>query len=108
MDQRKVIVFLALAAALVAVVVVWWMWFTPTSTFPLDTSVPIAPVASEEPAPSAAPFDTTLTPQATSGGAFNLDVLQRTGYKSLDLRPIQDGLLPIKPPATTGKANPFL
>lgn len=101
MDQRKIVVFLGVAAALAAVVAVSWMWLVPTSTFPLDTSVPIAPIESEE---ATSPSGTTTT----TGGAFNLDVLQRTGYKSLDLRPIQDGLLPIKPPASTGKANPFL
>lgn len=106
MDHRKIIVFLGLAAALVAVVVVSWIWFTPTSTFPLDTSVPIAPITEEEAA--TLPEPSAPTSAAASGGAFDLDVLGRTGYKSLDLRPIQDGLLPIKPPATTGKANPFL
>lgn len=42
------------------------------------------------------------------GDGFDLKVLQRNGYKALDQRPVQDGLLPVKPPQTPGKANPFL
>lgn len=105
MTPRHAIILLALAAAVAAVIAIW-IWSAPSRNFPLDTSVPIAPAVEETPEATAPPAG---GPAADStGGAFDLGVLQRTGYKSLDLRPIQDGLLPIKPPATTGKANPFL
>lgn len=43
-----------------------------------------------------------------SGAGFDLSVLDRSQYKELDQQPIQNGLLPVRPPASTGKANPFL
>lgn len=39
---------------------------------------------------------------------FNLQVLDRTVYKSLNQTLIQSGQLPVRPPTTAGKANPFL
>jgi len=44
----------------------------------------------------------------SSGNGFDLGVLQRAGYKAINQQPVQDGLLPVKPPQTAGKANPFL
>lgn len=43
-----------------------------------------------------------------TGNGFDLGVLQRAGYKAINQQPVQDGLLPVKPPQTDGKANPFL
>jgi hypothetical protein len=61
------------------------------------------------PAPSAIPVsDSTDTTPTIDGQGFDLKVLQRSGYKALDQRPVQDGLLPVKPPQLPGKANPFL
>lgn len=62
---------------------------------------------------SSAPTNVPLEPQDTAvpvidGDGFDLNVLQRPGYKALDQRAVQDGLLPVKPPQTPGKANPFL
>lgn len=48
------------------------------------------------------------TPAAPAIEAFNLQVLQRGGYTSLDQHLIGAGLLPVAPPAVVGKANPFL
>lgn len=59
---------------------------------------------SSEPTPTTVSEDTT--PQIDSQ-SFDLRVLQRSGYKALDQRPVQDGLLPVKPPQLPGKANPF-
>ena len=39
---------------------------------------------------------------------FNLQTLERNAFKELDTGMIQRGLLPVKPPQGTGKANPFL
>lgn len=39
---------------------------------------------------------------------FDLGVTQRAGYLRLNTRPIQEGALPVAPPAGVGKANPFL
>ncbi len=59
---------------------------------------------SSEPPSVASPDETT--PQIDNQ-SFDLRVLQRAGYKALDQRPVQDGLLPVKPPQLPGKANPF-
>lgn len=39
---------------------------------------------------------------------FNLGVLQRTEYTTLDHAPIQEGALPVQAPTLVGKPNPFL
>lgn len=46
-------------------------------------------------------------PNSSSSG-FNTGVLQRSSYTLLNTGLIQNGFLPVRPPATTGKANPFL
>lgn len=54
----------------------------------------------------------TVTGQADSGaaagGVFDLRVFDRQDYQSIDKRLVEDGTLPVKPPAAIGKANPFL
>jgi len=40
--------------------------------------------------------------------SFDLTVLQRSAYRALNITLLQNGLLPVTPSATTGKANPFL
>lgn len=50
----------------------------------------------------------TPAPPALASETFNLQVLQRAGYTSLDQHLIGAGQLPVAPPATAGKANPFL
>ena len=62
-------------------------------------------IATVSKAPSA-PVTTSTTPSA--GAGFDLSILQRSDYKLLDQGPIQNGQLPVHPPATVGKANPFL
>ncbi len=39
---------------------------------------------------------------------FDLSVFQTAAYQLLNIQPVQDGSLPVQPPATTGKTNPFL
>ncbi|MEX1111871.1 MAG: hypothetical protein WEC84_00250 [Candidatus Andersenbacteria bacterium] len=50
----------------------------------------------------------TGVPASSNGNTFNTSVLNTSGYTSLDVSLIQSGRLPVKPPVTTGKANPFL
>lgn len=87
-DQKKTMLIVGgIVAAVVIVLIIVVSWFTGS--------------------PASVPVDQTGIPAESSGG-FDLSVLQRAGYKALDQRPIQDGLLPVPAPATTGKANPFL
>ncbi|MBI3250552.1 MAG: hypothetical protein HYZ61_01720 [Candidatus Andersenbacteria bacterium] len=48
------------------------------------------------------------TPTTTFGTGLDTSVLESSDYNQLDAALIQQGALPVKPPATTGKANPFL
>ena len=52
----------------------------------------------------------TNLPSATgsNGTNFKLNVLQRSAFTSLNNSLIDSGILPVRPPAGTGKANPFL
>jgi hypothetical protein len=53
--------------------------------------------------------DTPPSPEeAFTQSEFNLGVTERTEYRRLDSRPLQEGALPVAPPAAVGKANPFL
>ena len=54
------------------------------------------------------PIPSSPTPQNGISTGFNTRVLQRSGYTLLNTTLIQNGFLPVRPPATTGKANPFL
>lgn len=38
---------------------------------------------------------------------FNLQVLDRQAYRVLNPQPVQEGALPVQPPANIGKPNPF-
>ncbi|MEX2055016.1 MAG: hypothetical protein WD972_02440 [Candidatus Andersenbacteria bacterium] len=93
--QTKVIIILIgvlLAAVGVSVLVVWIL----PAGEETELTVPEVGVDSEE---------VSLTPPTTG---FNLKVLQTAGYVALDKQPIVEKALPVQPPATTGKANPFL
>lgn len=65
--------------------------------------------------PSTEPLDTEepTTGEAPVGGEavsdrINLAPLDTTLYRALDKSSIQQGALPVQPPAATGKANPFI
>lgn len=47
-------------------------------------------------------------PPLTSPAAFNLMLFERSQYQALHLQLVSSGVLPVSPPATVGKANPFL
>ena len=85
MTQRTTILILVGSLLLVGII-----------SYSLIRTVSTGPAA---PAPS-------TTSQA--GAGFDLSVLQRNDYKLLDQAPIQNGQLPVHPPAGVGKANPFL
>lgn len=63
-----------------------------------------APGIPETPSDSPVP----APPGGSGGDSFNLQVLQRSDYQALNAGLLQSGLLPVQPPAITGKANPFL
>jgi hypothetical protein len=93
--QTKVIIVLVgllLAVVAVSVLVVWVLPSGDEAPFPAPDEVG----GSEE----------ASLPPPTTG--FNLKVLQTAGYVALDKQPIIEKALPVQPPATTGKANPFL
>ena len=54
------------------------------------------------------PLNPSAIPQTTRSDGFNTGVLQRSSYTLLNTTLIENGFLPVRPPATTGKANPFL
>lgn len=51
-------------------------------------------------------MSTDNLPAAPSG--INLEVLGRQTYQLLNKQLIKEGALPVAPPVTSGKANPFL
>lgn len=94
-DTRKTIVLLtAVLLALVAVSGVLLFVFSPSDS---DTTVTETPS-------SAADIDTNLI--ETRG--VDTSIFSQNGYTSLDTSLIQQGVLPVRPPATVGKGNPFL
>jgi len=68
----------------------------------------IALLAFRAPSQPEIPLEQNQPPSVSSAHGFDLSVLQRAGYKAINQQPVQDGLLPVKPPQTAGKANPFL
>lgn len=85
-DTRRTIVLLIavlLAALLAGVAVVFLLPNTQSN----PVSIPITPLPPEN-------LDTS--------------VLQRAEYTQLDVHLLQQGALPVQPPAAAGKTNPFL
>lgn len=48
------------------------------------------------------------TGTTTAGQQFDFDFLQQQEFLQIDRELINQGLLPVRPPAETGKANPFI
>lgn len=92
-SSGKTIIMLVAALLAVLLVSITVLYLLPTGR----DSVPVEPLSQDE-AGSAAP----------AGTGFNWQVLERSVYKALDSTLLQRGLLPVKPPVGTGKANPFL
>lgn len=96
MNQTRLIVILS--AILLAVIV--------------GSGILIFLLPSSSPTPTITPTTdetaTTATTAPTGQGNFNTGVFQRSDYVVLDRQMIQDGRLPVQPPANAGKANPFL
>lgn len=58
---------------------------------------------------STPPADSVASPQATSGQfTLNLKPLEQSAYQLINKQLVKEGALPVQPPATPGKANPFL
>jgi len=96
-DQRRLIIVLsAVLLAVLAVSAAVLLLLPDNDEIATDNtpSTPAAPVSGEVELPD--------------GTVFNLAVLQRAVYKNLNLGVLQGGLLPVRPPAAVGKANPFL
>lgn len=104
-DTRRAITILGVILVLVVVAAGAVLWLLPSAEeeplFVSPTASPAAdtPLFQDAPSPVAPVSDTQL---------FNLDVLRGTLYQSLNHQVINDGSLPVQPPAATGKANPFL
>jgi len=92
--NNKLIAGLTAVLVLVAGVSVWLLVFAPASTDEVLITDEVADVG----------------PATTTGAeaGFNLKVLQRQAWQALDKQLIISGLLPVKAPEVTGKANPFL
>lgn len=95
-SQNKLVIGLAILLALVLAISLAVVFLWPTAT---------APVAPDS---SISPFSSDATPPLDTGAAFDVRVFQQPQYQTLDQRLIQEGALPVQPPATTGKANIFL
>lgn len=48
------------------------------------------------------------TPPSSTTQSFDLTVTQRQSYQTLNKQLVHEGALPVQPPVSTGKANPFL
>lgn len=92
-----IIVLLIVLGALVG------LWLLPRAQ---DEPLFVSPAPS--PQPETPLFSDTPPPATTDTRVFNLDVLRGTLYQSLNHQLIDNGSLPVQPPAATGKANPFL
>jgi uncharacterized membrane protein YqiK len=93
-SQQKLMTIIVLVAVLLAGVAAFWiiMPSAPSS----DTLVEANTVNGNTVAPS---------PEANAN--FNTTVLQRSDYTTLDLDLVKQGRLPVPPPLTAGKPNPF-
>lgn len=93
--QRMTIIILG-AVLLAAVAVGAVIYFTPTLNVNPETAV----VLEDQEGP--APYRDAVT-----GTGFDTAVLTKPEYTSLDASLFTRGLLPVQPPATAGKPNPF-
>ncbi len=59
---------------------------------------------------SPSPSSTTTTDSSIAAveGSFNLEVIQQQAYQLINKQLVREGALPVPPPVTPGKANPFL
>lgn len=90
--QNTMIVILTAVLLAVVAASVLLLWMAPSD----DPSVPIAGSGANP----ARQSDTTP--------GFNLTAIQSSAYQLLSKQLVLEGLLPVRPPAIVGKANPFL
>ena len=60
-----------------------------------------------EPAAEVTPVPSQPISSTTGREGFNLNVFQTQAYQLLNQQLVEDGSLPVTPPSTVGKANPF-
>lgn len=116
-SQNKLIVALVVVLLLVVVLsVAAIMLFSPVTDTGLAIPDPAASTvplfAASSPSNPAAESNVVLaSPAAPASGAsdrFNLNVFMFQTYRGLNTKYVQDGSLPVPPPAVIGKVNPFL
>lgn len=90
-SQRRIIIILVAVLLAVVGTSVAIVLLLPSSPNLVPESAPVIPVRDAVP-------DTV---------EFNLSVLERSSYASLNADMIQRGLLPVLPPESVGKPNPF-
>lgn len=61
-----------------------------------------------QPAPNGDLLVSDTQPSYSSSAALNVMLFDRRAYQHLNLQVINNGSLPVQPPAAAGKANPFL
>lgn len=90
-----VLVAVLLAVVLASAAVLWLL--------PAGEAIPPADLTDQTmPGPAEVP------PAPAASGGFNTAVLRSSRYTTLDQQLVTDGSLPVQPPASIGKANPFL
>lgn len=92
-EQRRLIIILS--AILLAVVVV------------SGAVLPLLPSDNSPTPEDSAITDNPTGPNAAVPNTFQVQVLDRAAYKSLNIG-VLNSLIPVRPPVTAGKANPFL
>lgn len=102
-DTRRLITLLVVLLIIITIVAGAVLWLLPGA--PEEPGL-LSPIAS----PSQSPLfvDTSIPTSPLGEPAFNLDVLRGSLYQSLNHQVVNDGSLPVQPPAATGKANPFI
>lgn len=103
--QNKIIIVLSAVLAAVVIMSVALLVFLPGDAEPV-------PINEEGSSVSVTDLSDTTSQAAPSAPTtpdqdFNLNGLQRPEYQKLNKQLVQEGALPVKPPAVTGKANPF-
>ena len=96
MDRQSRIIgtllILLLIALLAAAALLWLLPGTPEPETELET----------------VPQDDLFLTDVPPTDQFNVSVFDQAAYQALNLQLINDASLPVQPPASAGKANPFL
>ena len=108
------ILLILLVIALVAAAAIVWLLPSKQTTPDIindDDLVPVqsGPLFDEAATIPTDPIGVIAQPSTgTANAVFNLGIFERSSYNILNHQLINEGALPVQPPPTTGKANPFL